>query len=168
MKKVVRIGTAKTYGGRGYSIFCKIEFKEGQLSISGVEGPTQGGNCLGGCGQIEMHLKDHLDTITPAPGWTRPMLRQFFDIWDRWHLNDMKAGSAIQENYLREHPLDPESYKYPKSHYEVASEVLAQAGLNPDPDGYKYGHAWKREEVPQAVIDFLASLPDTDKQPAWV
>lgn len=34
--------------------------------------------------------------------------------------------------------------------------------------GYKYGHAWKREEVPADVLEFLRSLPDTDKQPAWV
>jgi len=34
--------------------------------------------------------------------------------------------------------------------------------------GYKYGTAWKSEEVPQSVIDFLFSLPDTDMRPAWV
>ena len=34
--------------------------------------------------------------------------------------------------------------------------------------GYKYGTAWKREEVPQDVLDWLSALPDTAKQPAWV
>jgi hypothetical protein len=34
--------------------------------------------------------------------------------------------------------------------------------------GYKYGSAWLREEVPAEVIDFLNSLPDADRQPAWV
>ena len=34
--------------------------------------------------------------------------------------------------------------------------------------GYKYGTAWQKEEVPQEVIDWLFSLPDTKEQPAWV
>lgn len=34
--------------------------------------------------------------------------------------------------------------------------------------GYKYGSAWLKEEVPQEVVDFLASLPDSTITPAWV
>lgn len=33
--------------------------------------------------------------------------------------------------------------------------------------GYKYGTSWKFEEVPQDVIDWLFSLPDTKVTPAW-
>ena len=34
--------------------------------------------------------------------------------------------------------------------------------------GYKYGHAWKREEVPEGVLQWLSDLPDSKKTPAWV
>lgn len=34
--------------------------------------------------------------------------------------------------------------------------------------GYKYGTAWKKEELPQEVVEFLMALPDTDVTPAWV
>ena len=34
--------------------------------------------------------------------------------------------------------------------------------------GYKYGTAWLREDVPQDVIDWLFTLPDTPVRPAWV
>ena len=34
--------------------------------------------------------------------------------------------------------------------------------------GYQYGTAWKKEEVPQDVLDWLFALPDTETQPAWV
>lgn len=34
--------------------------------------------------------------------------------------------------------------------------------------GYQYGSAWKREEVPQDVLDWLFALPDAEKRPAWV
>lgn len=88
-KKIVRIGTSKTHGGRSYSIFCQIKFESGRLSIMGVEGPLPSGNCLGSCGQIDMHLRDQQDKINLAPRWTREMLARFFGVWNKWHLNDL-------------------------------------------------------------------------------
>ena len=84
-------------------------------------------------------------------------LQRMCAIWERWHLNDMKAGSKVQEDYLRAHPIPPEDYAYPKSHHTVACQVLADAGLNPDPDGYSYGHAWKTEDLPAEVIAEIQS-----------
>lgn len=34
--------------------------------------------------------------------------------------------------------------------------------------GYKYGHGWKKEEVPEDIIEWLFSLPNTAVRPAWV
>lgn len=34
--------------------------------------------------------------------------------------------------------------------------------------GYKYGTSWVKEEVPQVVIDWLFSLPESRTKPAWV
>jgi hypothetical protein len=34
--------------------------------------------------------------------------------------------------------------------------------------GYKYGNAWKREEVPAEILEFLEALPSADRLPAWV
>ena len=34
--------------------------------------------------------------------------------------------------------------------------------------GYKYGTAWKMEEVPQDIIKWLESLPETKVKPTWV
>jgi hypothetical protein len=165
--KVVMLGNA----GVG-SIFAKVTFRDGKLSISGVEGPMSNGDAKGSFGQIIMSYKEYdhrghltLREIRPAGKWTHELIRQFFDVWDRWHLNDMKGGSPAQEEWLRANPVVA---VYPESHYTKASEALAQAGLNPDADGYRYGHAWKREEVPAEVIAFLKSLPDSPVTPAWV
>jgi hypothetical protein len=92
--KVYRLGTANTYGGRWYSVYVKVEYKDGKLSITGVEGPYPSGNCAGGCGQINMSLKP--DELKPAPGWTTDMIKRLLAIWDEWHLNDMKAGCEHQ------------------------------------------------------------------------
>ena len=174
MNKVVRLGTAKTYRGRSYSIFCRIKYENGKLSITGVEGPTAGGNAIGACGQIDMHLRSEQHIIKLAPGWSRATLARFFDIWGQWHLNDMKAGTPMQEAYLIAHASEYEAIKAQSdkciSHYEWAADVLNKAGLNPAPDrpGYAYGTKWLSVEVPSDVVEFLESLPDTDRQPAWV
>lgn len=168
MNKIMRIGTRPTFRGRRMSVFVRAKLGQpGQLSITGVEGPLPSGNALGGCGQIVMHLRepDGLEGFEPAPGWTLESVKRLLELWDRWHLNDMRAGSPAQEAWLRDNPV---SVKYPESHYEKASEALAAAGLNPDADGYRYGHAWKREEIPADVIAEIEAFPETDIQPAWI
>ncbi len=81
-------------------------------------------------------------------------------IWDRWHLNDMNAGSPAQMEWLRNNEIVA---PYPKSHYEEASKALALVGLNPDPDylhngkPYLYGHAWIKEELPADVVNEIRS-----------
>lgn len=116
------------------------------------------------CGHVWNGSKtDHIiggqcvDTIADAFG-NPPKLARVVALWRRWHLNGMRAGSAVQEEWLRANPLDPTTYAYPKSHYEVASAALAAAGLNPDPTGYKYGSAWVREDVPAEVLTELRQL----------
>ena len=61
-----------------------------------------------------------------------------------------------------------------------ATETKATNWLRPDkhPDGYlckpcpvcgyRYGSQWRKEALPQTVVDFLRSLPDADKAPAWI
>lgn len=163
--KIVHLGV-----GQFGRVFCQISFTDGNLSITGVEGPTRDGNCTGSCGQIVMGLKGHEDTITPAPGWTRDMLTRFFDVWGTWRLNDMIAGSPAQSAHLATLKFPG----YPVSHYHWACEQLEAVGLQPDPNcqhkgkPYSYGSAWLRVEVPADVIAFLESLPKTDITPAWV
>jgi hypothetical protein len=145
-KKTVCIGKKKTYGGRTYRVFCKIKFKDGVLSISGVEGPLPSGNALGGCGQIDMD--NGLRGIDLGKGWTRKSLNRFLDIWDKWHLNDMNPGCEHQDSW-------GETYeKYPGAVCPVCK--------------WKLGHGWHKREVPQDIIDWLFLLPDTDVAPAWV
>lgn len=161
--KIIRLGTTPAHDNRRMDVFCKIEFTDGNLSITGVEGPRRSGNCKGGCGQIVMSMDDdYLATLLPAKGWSRRTARQFVDTWNRWHLNDMVAGSPRQTAFLRTLP------EYPG--YEKALHLLKDAGLSPDHehDDYRYGSAWLREEIPADIVEFLAALPDTDKTPAWV
>lgn len=186
LDKVVRIGTVEVSAGAPRaSVYAHIKVDDaGELHITGVEGPKHNGNAAGASGQIVMSYRtpEGRARISPAPGWDAATIARFFDVWERWHLNHMKAGSPAQTAWLEANPIPADETRYPASHYEVASAKLAAAGLNPDPDflysgpnsrpaephPYKYGEAWLREEVPADVLDFLASLPVADMAPAWV
>jgi uncharacterized protein (TIGR02996 family) len=130
----------------------RIEFTDGRLSMTGKTGQT--------IMQFrEYDPRGHLSIrdVAPRKGWTPKLVRQLHDVWDRWHLNDMKAGTSAQEEYLRANPIH---VTYPAGHFDAAVAALTAAGLNPDPTtGHRYGYAWLREEVPPDVLHFLATLP---------
>jgi hypothetical protein len=240
MKKIVNPTMHEGYGAAPVRGFCKIEFENGKLSICGVIGPTRNGNCKGSCGQCQDEIREG----KPAEGWTDEMIRKFCDIWDAWHLNDMRPycehqkqlgwdklavkavnlynytltrDAVIEKKAAEECALKalkkgetftptPEQSKFASLPYSVQlpeeisgedaayykpekpiyngdkgpAEVKKLGWLRPEehPDGllcrpcpvcgYKYGSAWKKEEVPQDVINWLFNLPDTTVRPAWV
>ena len=92
----------------------------------------------------------------------RPGVARLVELWERWHLNGMCAGTRSQQDFLWEHPI---TAVYPASHYELALEALAAAGLSPD-RGYKYGQSWLVELLPEAVLNELAALsPESFRLP---
>jgi len=154
-----------------YPVFMKIELEKGKLSITGVEGPLPSGNCKGGCGQINMNFDYHcIDSY--AKEWDVKTLSKLFEIWEKYHLNDLHAGCEHQralgwEDILLD-PGQPKTQKnmaswtYPKDH---PGGVLAK----PCPIcGYEFGTKWLKEEIPVDVLEWLKGLPNTDKTPAWV
>ena len=154
-KKIVRLGgTAIPGRTRLADVFCKIKNKDGNLSISGVEGPFPNGNCAGASGQIDMDVDPKTYISEYAPGWDLQKVKKFFRIWKEWHMNDMRAGCEHQRKlgWTYEEHHDPKTFK---------GELCPVCG-------YSIGSAWLTEEIPQSVWNFLESLPDTDKTPAWV
>lgn len=89
MKKIVSPCFCKVYTRSGKKAtaqaFCKIQFENGRLSITGVIGPMPSGNCRGSAGQCVDEIREG----HPCDKWTREMLDKFCSIWDRWHLNGM-------------------------------------------------------------------------------
>ena len=153
--------------------FVTIEYlfdrnQQWELSISGVEGPTRNGDAYGGCGQCR-----DLPIEIYADGWDADMVDRLRDIWKRWHLNGMRAGSPNQEEWMRANPYDRD--RHGSDHYAWVTGALAQAGLNPDPnyargvDGrpYSYGSAWLYEPVPAEVLQWLNDLPAAIRPHPW-
>lgn len=170
---------------RPYSnIFIKIQYKDGRLSITGVDGPMSNGDARGSCGQIANLLEQENilnKSNSLAEGWDFPKVLYLRSIWKRWHLNDMVPGTPNQMEYIRYkqmlandddtlHKDAPHAYASKmgfKSYYDMELSWLEEANLVED-DGYRFGSAWLTEEVPENVLNFLQQLPSTDRQPAWV
>lgn len=149
-KKTINPIMKKTYGGRSYRVFISIKYKDGKLSISGVEGPLSNGNCLGGCGQIDMHLKhESPDLDWEFVGeWDNVKMQTLLRAWEVWHLNDLHAECPHQE-------IEGKTWKtHPSDECAVC--------------GWKLGHGWQSREVPEDVLSFLINLPDSEVRPAWI
>lgn len=160
MNKIIKVGTVENR-----PLYCKIVYNDGRLSITGVIGPKKNYGSHGGAGQVIMSFLEYdrrghltLSNITPSQGWDYATIKRFFDVWDRWHLNDMQAGSPRQMDYLRLHP---------QTSYDAAVAILKGVNLYCD-EGYTYGSAWLTEAVPADVIAFLEGLPESTTTPAWV
>lgn len=176
MKKIIRLGTKEIAPHNFGSVFCEITYEKGKLSIHGVIAPTRGGNSKGGCGQIQNSI---LPIYKYAPGWTYGMAKKFIATWNEWHLNDMQAGCEHQRaRHWEDYRISPK--ELPNSHANRDEKGILAIWVSPKEhkDGllgkpcpvckYKYGTAWLTKEVPKPVIKFLESLPETDKNPAWV
>lgn len=120
-----------------------------ELSITAeVWYPGDRHNDPGQCGQC-------IDTVREHWGAHNPLVTELCEIWERWHLNGMTAGTHAQNEHLRAHPPEPPSY--PVGYYEKACATLKEAGLYED-QGYTYGSAWLVEELPQDVIKRLGEI----------
>ncbi len=77
------------------SLFVKIEYTHPRLSLSGVVAPMANGDARGGCGQV----LDELDRLTSyTHDWSPALARRLKELWERWHLNDLRAGCEHQRS----------------------------------------------------------------------
>lgn len=172
LKKTLNPGSVSISGSKQMgSVFLKIVIsntnKDGItyscLSISGVVGPMHSGNCRGSGGQIIEDLKD--PTFTLQKEWSQEMLNKLYDIWDKWHLNDINAGCIHQDSW--DTGVKDINGKY-LGHIDFENNPDGLLG-KPCPEcGYRYGHSWLYRELPEEVVSFLNELPSSEKTPAWV
>lgn len=230
--KIVSIGSLDLGFSPWSAVFCKITMEEGRLSISGVVGPKRNGNCEGSCGQIGESVKAITEFF---PDWNAELRDRFVEVWDKWHLNNMRPGCSHQmANWdtgkrlevvsygltteavvLRKSVLERVAKAYLMGKWEQFSNTERALGLlenwykdvfsPPDADdplsgfyevkkretkdagwvssiehpegllgkacevcGHKYGSDWQFEAIPEDVVSFLVSLPESKLTPVWV
>ena len=145
-KKIINPCTNEVYiyndKKRSVNSFCKIEYQDGQLSIAGVIGPKSNGNSWGSCGQCI----DEIRKGVPTKEWTSDMLQKFCDIWDEWHLNDMRPYCSHMKKLgwdkMASEKVEIKTYKLTREAREKQKEAEKRAlesfktmrGFFPTPD----------------------------------
>jgi len=170
-KKEFKIGTLDRYG-----VYIRAELRTENTAESMIElsicGHTQyRRNCdFNMAGQIQDELRASINRIKFSAGWNKHKLIELLDIWDRWHLNGMRAGCEHQrENRWNERPLNAyDNFVGNTMSWNMLAWVRPtehSEGLLTKPCpvcGYKYGTAWLHENLPDTIINWFNALPEQE------
>jgi hypothetical protein len=123
----------------GRRVLASVGLDSGRLSITGAIGHPNSlragnGDAYGQVQDLIRHGTESGD-FQPAFGWTLDGVRELLTIWERWHLNDMRAGCE---------------------HQRVAG--IRELGATCETCGYRYGSAWLREELPADVVAWAQEI----------
>ena len=80
-------------------------------------------------------------------------MSRLIEIWEKYHLNDLRPGTKRQMKVLKEKNIKGfhESVKY-----------LKEIGLYED--GHRFGYAWHFEEIPKDIIEEIIYLSEKIKR----
>jgi hypothetical protein len=124
-----------------------------------------------GGGQCLDAVRGVLDRGELAPGIRAVDVRRLLDLWERWHLNGMRAGCEHQRAAgWDKRPIDPDQPLDSYGHFAAGASgptwnMLTWVRRTEHPHGlmcepcwvcgYKYGTAWLYEALPDDVVPFL-------------
>lgn len=119
--------------------FCTVtcEIKENRFSMSG--------ETAGSMGQVQ-------DTIEPKEGAQTELI----ELWKKWHLNDMKAGTDLQQRIIEESAEDIKILMEHEniSHYDASCRVLGVTKKDGSKMTIIEHGVWKKElEVLKSALD---------------
>ena len=157
MEKVITRGTLIGRNKEGEKFFLRVELRtddrEWQTinheTITGATRLSMSGYGVSPRGSLEyergvfsagQNYEMLLDITQPAEGFTLKDVRRIYEIWRRWHLNDMNSHCAHQDK-------------------AVKWDEVAPCPLT----GYKAGSAWLTESLPSEIVEELSNLLTREK-----
>ena len=103
------------------------------------------------CGQ-------NLDTINELV--QDPTFKVIYDLWKKYHLNTMHAGTPEQEEFVHNYFSDKKPFDYTEACKALKKKNLFEVEYKGKP--YKYGHGWLYYPIPEKDLDTIVNLL-TDK-----
>ena len=117
-KKIVNPFKSSAAGSRyKYQVYFSIEIikldgnKYPHCSIYGVHGPTIGGNCMGGCGQIIDDFINEKKIFNK--GWNQKKYLQIVEFWKKYHLKNVEENSELFHEIVKMCEIYPDSKNTP-------------------------------------------------------
>lgn len=148
-----RINLGKVdYYGNGRKVnqgYLELDLKNGVFSArGGIKNGRGTDSIIGGQALDDMapYFKDNKDFNTIR------------DMWKKYHLNDMHAGTEKQES-----ALEKKFGNRNASDYDKHVEYLKSVGLYED-NGYKYGTGWLKRDIPTNDLKKIKDLIEKYKK----
>jgi len=120
------------------------------LSICGYE--KVGRKIISGA-QILDGVKEEIDSYKRLK-IDRSVLLRIIEIWEEWHLNDLRAGTTKQQAVIKEWKSEGNEFNFTK-----VSELLDKKGLLYD-KAYEYGSSWLVDPLPENIEKEIKELFD--------
>lgn len=124
-----------------------------ELSICGTVWNARHTDCVC-CGQCLDEIAKYRRQLSDPE-----LFDSIYDLWKKYHLNGMHAGTPEQEKAIEEWKAEGNRYEYTavcemlkrRGLYEVNYTGLS-VGRRYNNEPYKYGHAWLIQELPGDVL----------------
>lgn len=128
-----------------------------RLSISASEWNLSRSDCTQ-CGQMQDTLrKEFMDgNLKLKSSVSNDDFRKILDIWDMYHLNDIKSGTEKQLELISQHKND-EKYADKDVFLERPEAILKDFKANPDRK-WKYGSGFLYRPIPDDVQEFIKTM----------
>jgi hypothetical protein len=120
---------------------------DGRFSVSGTLYEYDRNKCRWECDMCGQCLDSLSELIAD------PVFMQIYWLWKRYHLNDLHAGTPVQEYALEHSP----NGSLREADYTHRCEYLKSIGLY-EVGGYKYGHGWLSESIEPHDLELIKSI----------
>lgn len=135
--------TPATHDPARARVFVDAEWDGERLSLTGTV-IERGFRTARSTGQVT----DDVRSISP----------RLADLWDRWHLNDMKAGCSHQEARYRDDPDQRPTWR--NGYVGSTGDTMGVTSAGCNECGYVYGTSWNTEPVPPMVLTEIRAILD--------
>lgn len=136
--------------------FVRIEYKDGKLSMVGSIGPTYNGGCYAG-GQCHEEIREG----KPTDLWDEEMLQKLCDIWQKWHLNDLRPYCEHQKQLGWDKVAKQEVFIY---HYTLTKDAIYKQykAEQAAKEALKQGITWtpSEEQIMYANLKYSIATPE--------
>lgn len=141
---------ATNNGIKDNAVDIKIELEDGKFTASGSIWNRLHSDIISGGQNLDEIAKNFPDNVTVA---------KIHTIWKNYHLNDMNAGTQLQEDWISTQKSIGNLEQ--NASYEDICEALKSHGLYEVEhlgEPYKYGSAWITQEIPQSIQDEIKNI----------
>jgi hypothetical protein len=150
MRKILSFGKVdfNNTGKKINEVEIEVNYNNDRLSICGSVWNSKKTDIIAG-GQCLDEIKPYLNNDKK--------FNYIYLLWKKYHLNDMKAGSPLQQAFIDE--LELEHYDY-----EIICKELENAGLLLDESfiyndkPYHYGSAWLFSPIPNEIKNYIQTI----------